>query len=310
MDGPLDDGAPHLLSTWTQDPLGQPGAEVVDMHTMLWLLTALLGGGARADEAELASSPACGGACAPEQQCVSDRCVFLFEEDAFLEARFNIVQPRELGAAADSILDTIALLGIDLRFAAMTFAPAGEETWEVEYGAALGDAQGKYTYQKATRHRLSLRPTGDTGLSWQSDAFVYTFEAAIRFLGVRINVGPVMAHETVLTTRFSEDGTVAFSEGHGLLPASQAQALDFMTRVVVTSVNALSVAGLGCADVCDPAVCQQTDNYLPRNGLEVIQCNPTVVPAGRRDFGYGVEDYYPMTIRLDSARLPAGIQEP
>lgn len=280
------------------------------MHTMSWLLPALLLGGVLADEAERPATLPCVQACTAEQQCVSERCVFLFEEDAFLEGRFNIVQPQELGAAADSVLDTIEMLGIDLKFAAMTFDQAGEDAWGMEYGAALGDLQGQYTYQKAARSRIALRPTGFTGLTWTSDAFIYTFEATIRFLGVRINVGPIRAHETILTTRFSEDGQLAFSHGHGLLPASQAQALDFMTRVVVTSVNALSVAGLKCADVCDSAICQQTEDYLPRNGLEVIQCNPTVVPAGRKDFGDGVEDYYPMTIRLDSTRLSTGIREP
>ena len=73
-----------------------------------------------------------------------------------MEGRFNIVQPRELGAAANAVLGTNEMLGTDLRFAAMTFGRAGEGSWEVEYGSTLGDVQGLYTDQKATRHRMAL----------------------------------------------------------------------------------------------------------------------------------------------------------
>ena len=93
------------------------------MHTMSWLLVALLDGGVHADEAELPSTPPCGGACTSEQQCVSERCDVLFEEDAFLEGRFNIVQPREVGAAANAVLDTIERLGIDHILGPIASAP-------------------------------------------------------------------------------------------------------------------------------------------------------------------------------------------
>jgi hypothetical protein len=274
------------------------------------LLAVVIGLGrlALAEELPVPAQP-CSDACTSEQRCVDERCVLLFE-GAFVEGRFTIAQPTELGSVASSILDTIEMLGIDLKLAAMTFGAAEKGSWDVEYGSALGDRQGNYTYQGKTRPRISLVPLGSSGLKWTSEPFVYTFAASIRFLGVHINIGPILGYETNIEVEFSEGGALVYSRGLALLPASQAQALDFMTQIVVTDVNALFVAGLGCTDVCDLAVCAQTGGYLPQNGLEVIECNPTVQPAGRRDFGQGVEAYYPMEIRFHSTPLPQGLQEP
>ena len=144
----------------------------------------------------------CDERCDQQKICLSERCVSVYEQATYLEKRFIITQPAELGEAADSVLDTVERLGIDLKLAAMTFGEANDESWSLEYGAATGNGRGKYTYQQEQRNHLQMYPSKIGDRSWTTSPFVYSLDAYITFLGIHIDVGPIRGYQTDFVITF------------------------------------------------------------------------------------------------------------
>ena len=233
----------------------------------------------------------------------------LAKDATFVEQRFTVTHPSELGYIVEAVLKTVDRLGIDIKLTALTFGLPSATGWNVEYGPAIGNHKGKYTYQKPTRPRINLIPQPNHPQLWRDPSFVYTLEAGISFLGLSVSLGPVHAYQADVSFAFQHDGRQIYIQGDALLPASEAQALDFMTDLKFTKVNALFVAGLRCKDICAPDICEANQNTLPQTGLDVIQCNPQVQPIGTKDFGKGPEKYYKLGLEF-FAKEVANIHPP
>ena len=212
------------------------------------------------------------------------------EGSTFIEKRFAITQPSKIGFIVESILRTVDRLGIDIKLAAMRFGPLQNDKWLVEYGSAMGDHKNNYTYQNPERALITLRKQSQ-GV-WRDVDCSYTLTAYVSFLGIEVSLGPVYAYQADITFDFNSVEYPVHVYGNGLLPASQAKALDFMTDLKIAKVNALFIAGLRCTDICSLDVCAQNKHTLPKTGLDVIQCNPDVQPIGVKDFGNGPEEFY------------------
>lgn len=212
------------------------------------------------------------------------------EGSTFIEKRFTITQPSKIGYIVESILRTVDRLGIDIKLAAMRFGPLNKEEWLVEYGAAMGDHKNNYRYQNPTRALITLIKQSQ-GV-WRDIDCSYTLTAYVSFLGIEVSLGPVYAYQADITFDFRAEHYPVHVYGNGLLPASQAKALDFMTDLKIAKVNALFIAGLRCTDICSLDVCVENKHTLPKTGLDVIQCNRDVQPIGVKDFGNGPEEYY------------------
>ncbi len=224
----------------------------------------------------------------------------------FVEKRFTITQPTELGYIVEAILKTVDRLGIDIKLAAMQFEEPTEKEWVVSYGAATGNHKHQYRYQNETRSNIFLEKQSET--QWRDPDFTYSLSAALSFLGIRVSLGPVYAYEADVTFDFQPNEPIHIY-GDALLPASEARALDFMTDLKIAKVNALLIAGLRCTEICEKDVCEQNQTRLPKTGLDVIQCNPQVQPIGVKDFGNGPEEYYKLGLEFYADAVPS-ILEP
>lgn len=225
------------------------------------------------------------------------------EGSAYVEKRFTITQPAKIGYIVESILRTVDRLGIDIKLAAIRVGSLHDEEWMVEYGSAMGDHKNNYTYQKSKRSFIELaeqRP----GV-WRDVDCRYTLTAFVSFLGIEVSLGPVYAYQADITFDFTSETDPIHLYGDASLPASQAQALNFMTDLKIAKVNALFIAGLRCSDICSLDVCAQNKHALPKTGLDVIQCNPDVQPIGVKDFGSGPEDYYHLGLDFHLEPIPA-----
>ena len=245
----------------------------------------------------------CDDLCSDLLHCSQQLCSERYENSTYIEERFTVTNPSELGYIVEVILKTVDRLGIDLKLAGITMSSPKSTGWSVEYGSAKGDHKGNYRYQSRERPKLNLQPR-DTSHLWHDPSFTYVLKANVSFLGIRINFGPVHAFDADVSFQFTEAGEKIIIGGDALLPASEADALTFMTGIGIAKINALLVAGLKCKDICAKQICIQTHNYLPQTGLEVIKCNPKVKPIGQRDFGKGVEDYYDLGLYFIAKRVP------
>lgn len=212
------------------------------------------------------------------------------EGSAFIEKRFTITQPSKIGYIVESILRTVDRLGIDIKLAAMRVGTLHDDEWIVEYGSAMGDHKNNYRYQNSNRPLIEL--TEQRPGVWRDVDCNYTLTAYVSFLGIEVSLGPVYAYQADITFDFTSGTHPIHVYGDASLPASQAQALDFMTDLKIAKVNALFIAGLRCSDICSLDVCAQNKHALPKTGLDVIQCNPDVQSIGVKDFGSGPEQYY------------------
>ncbi|MAA79008.1 MAG: hypothetical protein CL916_07080 [Deltaproteobacteria bacterium] len=218
------------------------------------------------------------------------------EGSTFIEKRFAITQPSKIGYIVESILRTVDRLGIDIKLVAMRFGPLHDGEWIVEYGSAIGDHKNNYTYQNPKKALIGLHKQR-TGV-WRDVDCRYTLTASVKFLGIKVSLGPVYAYQADITFDFTSEKHPIYVYGDALFPASQAQALDFMTDLQIAKVNALFIAGLRCADICSVDVCSKNKHTLPKTGLDVIQCNPDVQPIGVKDFGNGPEEYYHLRLEF------------
>ena len=214
----------------------------------------------------------------------------------FVEKRFTITQPSKIGYVVESVLRTVDRLGIDIKLAALQFSEPKPEGWIVEYGSAMGDHRNNYRFQNTNRPFIELQRQTDG--TWRDVDCKYTLTASVSFLGIGVSLGPVYAYEADIVFDFSSEHTPIFIFGDAFLPASQAQALDFMTDLKVAKVNALFVAGLRCSDICSLQFCSENKHSLPKTGLDVILCNPEVQPIGIKDFGNGPEEYYQLGLEF------------
>lgn len=224
----------------------------------------------------------------------------------FVEERFTVTKPKQMGVVVEAILKTVDTLGIDIKLAALTYTQTSSSNWIVHYGSALGDHNHQYVYQNPTRPFLTLRQEAEH--RWRDPDFTYTLSAALSFLGIHVSLGPVHAFQADVQVQYLSNEKIRVF-GDALLPASEAAALDFMTDIRVTKINALFVAGLRCTDICAPDVCQKNRHTLPKTGLDVIKCNPSVHPIGIKDFGKGEENYYLLGLNFFAHPTPA-IQDP
>ena len=125
------------------------------------------------------------------------------EGSTFIEQRFTITQPFQIGYVVESILRTVDRLGIDIKLAAMRFGPLNDEKWFVEYGSAIGDHKKNYEFQNLVRSSISLTRQ-NLGI-WRDVDCSYTLTAFVSFLGIEVFLGPVHAFHADITFDFTSE---------------------------------------------------------------------------------------------------------
>lgn len=246
------------------------------------------------------AEPLCHTLCPEIPSCTEEICTQNYRGRTYLEERFTVTQPKQLGHVVEAVLNAVDRLGIDIKLAAMTFDEPQKDKLSISYGAARKRAQ-TYVYQYPKQSQIVLQPLQKH--TWFDPSFTYTLQAFVSFLGIKMNIGPVHAYQANIEVQFRPEKDELYLEGVAKLPASQAKALTFMTKLALIDVNALIVAGLKCSEICAIEVCTENNHKLPKNALEVIECNPKVKAIGFEDFGAGVEPYYEMGLAFTSTRV-------